>query len=175
MPVVIVGTEKNFTALRGRLFQKRAPAATVRVVEEAIREANPHVDLTKLEPGTVIRVPRIPGIDFDVGEGVSLDPATRGIIGEVHREVREVLGTLVADAERRQTEDAAERKRLVRTLEGRDVQASIGRDRELAAQLDAAKVALEEETATSKRELAVLRRTATSWDEELAALGDLLT
>lgn len=173
MPVVIVGNEKNFTALRGRLFERKPSTAALHRIEEAIRDANPHVDLTKLTPGTVITVPPLPGVDLDVG-GVSLDPPSRGIVGDVHRELREALGALVADAEQREAEGAAERKQLGRLLRGREVQAAVDQDRELAAQIEEAGARLEQDAASSKRSMAALRATASSWDEELAALADLL-
>ena len=173
MPVVIVGPEKNFAALRGRLFEKKPSTAALRLVEDAIREANPHVDLTNLAPGTVISVPRLPGVDLDVG-GVSLDPTSRGIADDVHREVREALGALVTDAERREADRATERKQLTRLLRGRDLQAAVGQDRELGAQLETATAALEEEAASAKRAMVALRAATSSWDEELAALADLL-
>jgi hypothetical protein len=173
MPVVIVGAEKSFAALRGRLFQKKPSAAAARLIEEAIREANPHVDLADLVPGTVISVPRLPGIDLDV-EGVVLDPTSRGFVGDVHREVRDALAALVTDAERRDAEEASERKQLARLLRGREVQGAAGQDGDLAAQLAAAAESLEEQAATSKQALATLRATASSWDEELAVLAELL-
>ena len=65
MPVIIVGNEKNFTALRSRIFSGRVPTAAAQEVSDAIAAANPHVDLNKLEPGTVLTVPDLPHVKVD--------------------------------------------------------------------------------------------------------------
>ena len=50
MPVIIVGTEKNFAALRPRLFSGKVSNATLREVTEAVAAANPHADLRRSSP-----------------------------------------------------------------------------------------------------------------------------
>src|ERR1700730_3309161 len=50
MPVIVVGTEKNFDALRPRLLSGKVSTAAKREVADAIAAANPHVDPKALAP-----------------------------------------------------------------------------------------------------------------------------
>ena len=74
MPVLIVGKEKNFAALRPRLFSGPISTAAAREVSEAIAAANPDADLSALQPGTILTVPDSPHLS--VRGDVSLDDTT---------------------------------------------------------------------------------------------------
>ena len=79
MPVIIVGTEKNFAALRPRLFRGRVSTAAVKETTDALAAANPHVDLEALQPGTILTVPDLPHVKVE-GD-VSLDDTTKQRLG----------------------------------------------------------------------------------------------
>ena len=81
MPVIIVGTEKNFAALRTRLFSGRVSNAKLQEVTEAVAEANPHVDLNSLKPGTVLTIPDSPHLS--VSGDISLDDSTKELVDAV--------------------------------------------------------------------------------------------
>src|SRR6188472_2800717 len=114
MPVIIVGTEKNFTELRSRLFTGRVSNAKLQEVSEAIAAANPNVDLKALKPGTVLTVPDSPHLS--VSGDISLDDSTKELIDAVAGAGTDALDDLVATARSAERDAAAERKQLTATL-----------------------------------------------------------
>ena len=110
MPVIIVGNEKNFTALRSRIFSGRVPTAAAQEVSDAIAAANPHVDLNKLEPGTVLTVPDLPHVK--VAGDLSLDDTTKQVLAGIAQSGADALADIVAAAKSADRDAAAERKQL---------------------------------------------------------------
>jgi hypothetical protein len=169
MPVLVVGTEKNFAALRRRLFAGRVSTTVAGRVGEAIREANPHADLDALEPGTILTVPDVSGIRLREGE-LSFDESATGAVEQGKATVTQSLDELTAAARSREAEDAAERKRLERSLRRSEVVEAARRDDALAADLESAKRAVEEDDAVAKGRAAALRQAREEWLTELEAL-----
>ncbi|MGH2654514.1 MAG: hypothetical protein ACRDHV_09230 [Actinomycetota bacterium] len=168
MPILVVGLEKNFAALRSRLFSGRVSTAAARRVADAIREANPHVDLDRLAPGTVLNVPDLPEISVD--RELSLDELSERAVEALFRAATDVLEELAGAADALHREEASERKRLLKALEGREVRAAADQDGSLAADLDDVGVAVEEEEARAKQSSAALKRAREEWTAELEAL-----
>ena len=171
MPVVVVGTEKNFAALRPRLFSGRVSTAVAREVADAVRAANPDVDLDKLQPGTVLTVPKVRGVS--TRGDLSLDETVTQGVAQFAAGAAEMLGDLAAAAKRVERERAAERKALVKAMGGKEVEAAARRDKELAADLKAALAAVTEEDAQAKERTAALTQAQKEWLAEFEALKSL--
>src|SRR2546426_12797247 len=104
MAVIVVGTEKNFAALRPRLFSGKVSAAAVKETTEALAAANPDVDLQALQPGTILTVPDLPHVS--VKGDVSLDDTTKQMLEGLANAGASALDELVATA-RKTERDAA--------------------------------------------------------------------
>jgi hypothetical protein len=172
MPIIVVGTEKNFAALRPRLFRGKVSTADTREVAEAVSGANPHADLDKLQPGTVLFVPDSPNVSLR-GE-LSLDEPTTAMIEGLSEAGATALAELAAAAQTRESETAAERKQLARSLAGKQVTAAARKDKELAADLKATRDAIAEEEARATQRAAALEQAQGDWSNELAALKEIL-
>lgn len=173
MPIIVVGTEKNFTALRPLLFEGRASTAVAREAKEAIREANPHADLDKLQPGTVLTIPEgLPGVAAEPAPSVTV--GSTDAISALSSRGKLELETLTDAAKIREAATRAERKRLAKSLESTAVAAAAKRDKELAADLSAAREALEQENGRAKERAAELKKAQAEWAAGLDALADLL-
>jgi hypothetical protein len=172
MPVIIVGNEKNFAALRSRVFSGRVPTAAVREVTEAVAAANPHVDLGALRPGTILTVPDLPHVS--VSGGVSLDDTTKQALAGVAQTAAAALDDLVATARAAEREAAAERKQVGTALQAKELAAAAGRDKALAGDVKAVQQALADDEAASKERLAALDEASSSWGKELKSMQGLL-
>ncbi len=168
MALLIVGTEKTFAALRPRLFEGRVSTKAAGEVAEAIKAANPHADLDKLSPGTVLTIPDLPTVRLR-GE-LSLNEATHSAIEGLGEAGRTVLEELTSTATGRERESAAERKKLVRALETRELAAAMREDPPLKADVEAARVAVQAEEAAAEDRAVALRKAQSEWSTELAVL-----
>ncbi len=168
MPIIVVGQEKNFAALRPRLFATKVSNQTAGRVAAEIREANPHVNLDRLTPGTVLNVPAAPSVR--VRGDLSLDETTKGAVEGVANAGKSLLGEVVGTAEAREAEARSERKAVLKALDG--VSTRVGRsvDKDLAKNLDSARKALAEEEDHAKERSATLKKAQGEWT---AALDDL--
>jgi hypothetical protein len=172
MPVIVVGNEKNFAALRSRLFTGRVSNTTVHEVTTAIEAANPHVDLAALEPGTVLTVPDLPKVS--VRGDLSFDETTRQALGGVLETAATTLEQLEAAARTREVEDTAERKQLAKALAAKELPASARKDKAIATLLREAEDGVVAENAAAKDRLAALDEAQAEWGRELEALRKLL-
>ena len=172
MPVIIVGTEKNFTELRSRLFTGRVSNAKLQEVTEAVAEANPTVDLKALKPGTVLTIPDSPHLS--VSGDISLDDSTKELIYAVAGAGSDALDDLVTTARAADRNAAAERKQLTATLAKPELGAAGKRDKALGDDLKAVKKAVDDDEAASKDRSAALQEATTSWKAELESLKGLL-
>jgi hypothetical protein len=172
MAIVVVGAEKNFAALRPRLFSGRVSNQAAGRVADALREANPHVDLDALTPGTVLTVPDLP--EVSIRGGLSFDEITTRGIDVVFAHAADTLRHLVETADRRLGEDAAERKVLVRSMGAREVKAAETEDSALADDVAATRRAVAEEEALAKDRAAWLERAQAEWGAQLDELRSVL-
>src|SRR3954447_26021866 len=148
MPVLIVGTEKNFAALRPRLFSGRVPAAAAREIAEAVRKANPGVDVDALEPGTVLTIPDLPHVEVD-GD-LSLDDTVRERIAELSATAADTLEQIVGTARRLEDEGADERSHLAESLDREEIAVAAREEPALSTEVDAIRGAIDEEGSASK-------------------------
>ena len=173
MPVIIVGDEKNFAALRPRLFSGKVSNQAVREVTDAVAAANPHADLKALEPGTVLTIPDHPRVS--TRGDLSLDDVTMKQVFEgLSNAGAGALEQLAAAARQTESAAAAERKRLARALEAKELDAAGRKDRALAAELKAAAEGIAGEEAAAKERAAALDEARAAWNAELKTLKSML-
>jgi hypothetical protein len=172
MPVIIVGAEKNFAALRPRLFEGRVSTVAVEEVAEAVRIANPHANLDALEPGTVLTVPDLPKVS--VRGDISLDDASRQTVAGVAEVATATLAGLTAAARSREKDAAAERKQVAKALAADELDTAARRDKALGANLKAVRESIAAEDDRAKERTAALDKARADWSAELKALTKLL-
>jgi hypothetical protein len=168
MAIIVVGNEKNFAALRPRLFAAKVSNRVAGEVAAEIRKANPHANLDRLTPGTVLRVPEAPSVRVR-GE-LSLDETTRGAVEGVANHGRSLLGELSETAERRAAAARSERRAVLKALESVGTTTGRQRDRELAKDLESAHRALTDEEERARERAATLKQAQAEWT---AALDEL--
>jgi hypothetical protein len=172
MPVIIVGTEKNFAALRTRLFGGRVSSARLQEVTDAVAEANPHADLSALKPGTILTIPDSPHLS--VSGDISLDDSTKELVDAVANAGSQALEDLVAAARVADRNAAVERKQLVATLARPELAEVAKKDQALSEDLKAVRKAVDDNEAQAKKRTAGLQEATTSWKSELESLKVLL-
>jgi hypothetical protein len=172
MPVIIVGAEKNLAALRSRLFSGKVSNAAVHEVSDAIRTANPHVDLDALQPGTVLTVPDHPKVSLR-GD-VSLDGTSKQAIGAILETIGATLEQLTAAARSREVDHTGERKQLAKALTAKELDAAAREDKTVGAALTSAQDGIAAEEAQAKDRTAALDKARAEWSSELEALKKLL-
>src|SRR6266536_3209312 len=162
MPVVIVGNEKNFAALRPRLFEGKVSSKAAGAVADQLRKANPHANLDKLTPGTILAIPDAANVD--VRGDLSLDEPTKNELKGLAEHGKTLLGEVVAAAGRREAETREERARALEALDTVDT-GTLRRERGLARQLAAARKALADEDERAKQREETLKRAQAEWTE----------
>jgi hypothetical protein len=172
MAVIVVGTEKNFAALRPRIFSGRVSTAAVKETTEALAAANPGVNFEALQPGTILTVPDLPHVS--VQGDVSLDDTTKQLLEGLANAGGSALEELLATARKTESAAAAERKQLVAALSSKDLDAAARRDTALAPGVKAAQDAVEDEEKRAKERIAALDAARTDWNAELKSVKGLL-
>ena len=175
MAVIIVGNEKNFAALRSRLFSGRVSTAVVRDVTEAIAAANPHVDLGALTPGTVLTIPDLPKVN--VSGNLSLDDTTKQALARIADEAAGTLEQLVATSHGVDRDDASERNALSSVFSGTQINTNvIGRvgDKDLVTDIKALRKSVADEEKAAQARAAALEQASSGWSADLKTLQGLL-
>jgi ABC-type Na+ efflux pump permease subunit len=173
MAIIVVGKEKNFAALRPRLFAGKVSNKTAGEVASEVREANPHANLDKLTPGTVLTVPDSPRVR--VRGDLSLDETTKNAIIGLANAGKGHLDEIVSTAESREAEEAKERKEVLKALDSiPGGQTGRARDKALTTDLANARKALAEEDARASERTATVQKAQGEWTEQLEQLKGLL-
>jgi hypothetical protein len=173
MPVIVVGAEKNLAGLKPRLFEGSVSAAATREVNEAIKAANPHVDVDKLEPGTILTVPDdLPKVA--IRGGISFDAPSKETVVGLAEQSRTALKDLVSVGKEAAKAATAERKQAAKALDDDALAAAARKDKSLAADLKAVRAALEEAETGAKARTDALGKAQAEWTAQLKALEKLL-
>jgi prephenate dehydratase len=173
MPVIVVGTEKNFAALRSRLFTRSVSSKVAGEVSAALQEANPDADLKALAPGTVLFVPDdLPHVS--VTGDLSVSGGATSPVADVLAAVEAATGDLVTAVKSRARASAAARKQLAAALSRDEVTVAAKRDKAIGASLDAAQQALAAADAADKESVAAVGQAQSAWVSELEALKAVL-
>jgi hypothetical protein len=172
MALLVVGTEKNFAGLRSRLFEGRVSPKVAARVAAAVQAANPHADLDRLTPGTVLTIPDEPKVRIR-GE-LSWGETAKVAIGEIAQGAQLMLEEVVTIAKVREREDAAERKAILTALGSRELRAAMREDPEFGSDVDVAFAALEKEGSSATERAAALKGAQADWSSEIDLLSEQL-
>jgi hypothetical protein len=172
MPVLVVGSEANLAGLKGRLFSDKVSSGASEKVTTAIRAANPGVDFDKLEPGTVLTVPDLPGVS--IRGDLSLDDGIAKAADAVLAQASEILAGLVETAVRQEREGEAERGELVKGMDDSGIREAADKVPGLADDLEQTRRAIGEEEGAAKDRVAALQNAQETWTKELAELTSIL-
>jgi hypothetical protein len=169
MPNLFVVTDqKNLTALTKALLTARVSVAARDRAAEAIRRANPALDLDQLQPGAVVVIPDVTGLRASVDDPV-------GEAGdEVVESLRAGLESLVAAtklAEERRQEEKKEAQGLFGSAAVKRLSAVVP---ELEENVAAARVASKQDDVDARQQLAALGEATDRWAADLAELRNLL-
>ena len=170
MAIVVVGNEKKFADLRPRLFgggrvaKKRADE-----VAEAVRKANPHVDLEQLQPGTVLTVPD--SADVRLAAAVDIDKPVRDLAAGIAEHGQAVLTALANAAEQREGQLREERTQTLKAFD--QVGQGVRRERGLAQTIKEARKAVEEEERRADERSETLKQARQEWSQGLEAFKQL--
>jgi hypothetical protein len=171
MGILVVGSEKNFSDLQARLFEKRVPAAVLRRANAALVAANPHANLGALLPGTVLTIPDVPELP-DRG-ALSLDSSVGDGLARVAGEMTDSLVALRGEAEGLTEQAHAEHKRTLAAFDDKLVRRAAEADQELGAAIEAARNAIEQEAAGLDDRLRSLAAATDEWSAEIKELLSL--
>lgn len=172
MPVLVVGTEKNVAALRPRLFAGRMSPSDARAAVEAIRAANPHADLDRLTPGTVLSIPD--GVGARTRGDLLLDQTVEEGLDALAANGRELLDELIEQARAHERESGAEHRAVAKTLRSKELTAAMRKQPGLRKDVAAARKAVDEEEAATKERASELARMRDEWLAELDSLHALV-
>jgi hypothetical protein len=170
MAVVIVRTERRIDDLAPRLLGERASAMPAKV-RRAIRDANPHVDVDRLQPGDVVTIPD----NDDVR--VRPEAAPEDLIGEgmaaMVAGLRDVVDSLVEQAEAEAKVEAADRAVVRRSIGLKAVEEAASHDRHLQDEIGRVTRSLADADEAAQEASAVRKRSVESWRQQLEILTDL--
>ena len=168
MAVLVVSNEKTLAALRRRLFGEKASTKAARELTDAIREANPHADLDKLQPGTVLTIPEAPGLAV---AGLSID--TSQAVAELAEGASQALQELVEAGAKHEDGARGERERSAKALKAKPVTDAARKDEQVKALVDSARKAVAEEEGHAKERQQTLEAAQKEWLAGLEALKQL--
>ena len=168
MPVIVVGTEKNFAALRPRLFEEKVSTKAAGEVADQVQKANPHADLDKLTPGTVLTIPDF--ADVRLRGELSLDELTTNELKGVGDHGKALLAGIVTAADEREKKTREERAHALESLDSIGTQTPKPREKGLTKELTAARKGLEQEDERAKQRKETLKLAQAEWTEGLDAL-----
>ena len=176
MPIIVVGNEKNFAALRPRVFAGKVSNKTAGEVAAEVREANPHANLDRLQPGTVLTVPDSPRVR--VAGDLSLDQTTKDAMTGLANAGKSHLEDLVSASESRAVEEEKERQAVQKALDGMGTGSpsarAPARDKALATDVANARKGLAEEDKRAAERAATVKQAQSAWTEQLEQLKGML-
>ena len=171
MAIVVVGSEKNFAELRARLFGAgRVAKKRADEVAEAVRKANPHVDLDNLKPGTVLTIPD--AADVKLAAAVDVEKPMRDLAAGIAEHGQAVLAAFAGAAEQREGRLREERQQTLQAFD--QVGQGARRERGLAQAIKEARKAVEQEESRADERGETLEQAQEEWSQGLEALKQLM-
>jgi hypothetical protein len=172
MRVIVVNSRADAQTVASRLAKERVGRPA-----DELEKLNPHVDFTRIEPGTVILVPdRInPAGAGEAGEETDKD---RSIQGRAFDDLRQqAINALEGESARvRRGYDAlaAESKEITALFKSAQVKRAMESDPELKSQVEAAAAVFKQDAADAKAAEQTLKSMKELMEKELDALSNLL-
>ncbi|MEU6164322.1 hypothetical protein [Streptomyces tanashiensis] len=167
MPIVVVEQEKTLAALTTRLLKARTAKAVKEKAAQAIRAANPALDLDHLQPGMVVVVPRLAEARAAEDDDDPVDEFLDVLLSRVGREVVELLQAAESALEAEQAELAT----TAEILDDEDIEEAAQNDPMLQENLDSLRSSLESDAETAQRNTDILRDGAEQWHSDLDDLS----
>ncbi len=157
----------DLQSLRGTLLDGRFRGAHAEAAVAQLRAFNPHADLDRLSPGTVLFVPDTAG--FKAAAGTSVQSARlddfRTLVAEGLRQAAVTMRSAAAAR-------AADRAEVIAALDSDAFRRLVATDNDLAAQGDAARASIDDEQNDSQaiETVATINRGALAALTEIARL-----
>ena len=169
MPKLFVVTkEKTVRAVATQVLAGRTSAATRAKAIAAIREANPTLDLDRLNPGDVVLIPKVTGLRRDADDPV-------GDFGEdLSARVRAGLTTLAEGADGGEEQRVADKQEAQALFQSAAIKRLAAREPLLQEYVEAHRARFRQDDIDAKRQLGELQSAAEGWSADLEALRGLL-
>lgn len=164
----VVGAERNLDALADVVLRKRTAVATRASALEAIRAANPGLDLDRIDPGTVVLLPDVKGV-----RPVAAGEPVHDTAGDLVARVKDGIGALLAAGEGAEEQRRIEHHEAEEVFGDPVVKKLSSQVPELVANVKSARKSLEAEDAGAEQAQESLRQSADAWAADLEALGSL--
>ena len=169
MPNLFVVTdEADLAGLARSVLKPRTTPAVREVAIDAIRRANPALDLERLRPGMVVVIPPVPGT-----RPAADDPAGKAV-GDLVARIQDGMEALVRGAEAGLAARDAERRESRDLFESAIVQQLAANTPEIARNIESVEAAFEEDDTGAKRAMGDLREALDGWAADLDGLRGLL-
>lgn len=165
----VVGNQKSLAELAPALLRPRTSVTVRESAFEAIRRANPSLDLDRIHPGTVIVVPPVAG----TRSAATDDPARRAADQLVER-VRAGLESLVAATESAEEQRGVEKKQVQELFGTAQVKRLAAAVPELAANIESVRGGFKEDDVAARKQLKDVHESADLWAKDLETLRGLL-
>jgi hypothetical protein len=166
MRIVVIKERSDLKGVAEKLWGDKAKPAAV----ERLRALNPHLDVRRIEPGTVVFVPQIPG-----GRD---DPAAASVEGEAFGALRDqILEAIDATAARVRSGHeslAAQRQDVTAVFKLAAVRKAMDQDPELKPQIDAAADVFKQDQVQARAAEEAMKAIKQQATAELAELAKLL-
>lgn len=167
MPLHLIDRATDAEGLVRQLIQGRSTKAARESAIQAIRAANPGLDLDQLTPGTVVVVPAIPDTS---GAGNLVDSTAGDLLDAVSTSLDETEA-MVDDGLRA---DRAERAQVSAMFSSAELRRAAAKDKELKQLLGELQQALDDDDRTGGQQTEQVHAARSGWKDELAALRALL-
>jgi hypothetical protein len=165
MNIVQVAGEGTLRDLVLRIIPGKPAAQAVERAAEAIRTANPGVDLDKLTPGTLVFVP---ALDRALSPGQTV---TSGTIATVRAVLQDAVSELMSVSAQQQAVAAAQAKTLSAAMTDTAVRDAAVGSQPLADALAALQTELKSQPKQAKADTALLRQAADGWNAQFTRLA----
>lgn len=162
----VAGAERNVDALADTVLRKRTAVATRAAAIDAIRAANPGLDLDRIDPGTVVLLPDVTGV-----RPVTAGEPVHDTAGDLVDRVKEGIAALLAAGETSEELRRLERQEAEEVFGDPMVKKLSSKVPELGANLKAVRKSLAADDAEAEQRLESLRQSAEGWAADLDVLG----
>jgi hypothetical protein len=168
--VFVVREQQKLADLAPALLRSRSSARVRESFLDAVRRANPGLDFDRIEPGAVVLVPAVEGVN---PSAVASDPVHQAV-GDLADRVGAAVTSLLAGAEAAEEQRVLEKKETQELLGGALVQRLAAQAPELASHIDSVRSTFKADDVEARHQLNALREAAQGWETDLEVLRSLL-
>jgi hypothetical protein len=167
MQIIVVDQEKDLEAVASRILTAKVSKTAREQAIEAIRTANPGMDLTTIAPGTILVIPTLAGARTASGDvlGGSVDALTE--------QLKNSLDGLTQAVDVAAAADKAERAQTAAMLGSADLKRASATDDQLKSDLAALAKSLDEDAKGGEQQVAAVRESLDLWVADLDTLRNL--